>query len=28
LVSSSLVASAWRTTRAALTPNDESEIIG
>ena len=28
LVSSSLVASAWRATRAALTPNDESEIIG
>ncbi|MGB1233515.1 MAG: hypothetical protein ACPHF0_05050 [Poseidonia sp.] len=28
LVSSSLVASAWRTTKDVLTPNDESDIIG
>lgn len=28
LVSSSLVASAWRTTKDVLTPNEESDIIG
>ena len=28
LVSSSLVANAWRTTKNALTPNEESDIIG
>ena len=28
LVSSSLVASAWSTTRSVLTPKDETEIIG
>ena len=28
LVSSSLVASAWRTTKDALTPNEENDIIG
>ena len=28
LVSSSLVANAWRTTKNALTPSEESDIIG